>query len=197
MGRAKVLPDSGRARRGAQSVGHERDGALAAELARDLAGAAGADTDADGDGLDVGAGPGAAIGGPRPRTGSGAAPTPERTPDSEAALEVARRVVDLAADKLASDVLLLDIRGVSPIADYFVVCSAGSERQTAAILKDLEERLLEEHGRKALHTEGRADSGWVLLDYGDVIVHIFSPQQRAYYRLEELWSAATTVVRLQ
>src|SRR6185436_20140840 len=113
------------------------------------------------------------------------------------ALGMARRIVDLASDKLASDILLLDIRGVSLIADYFVICTAGSDRQTSAILKDLSERLLEEFGRKPLHTEGKGDSGWVLLDYGDVIVHIFSPQQRTFYNLEQLWAAATPVVRLQ
>jgi ribosome-associated protein len=86
---------------------------------------------------------------------------------------------------------------VSPIADYFVICTAGSERQTAAILRDLSDKLVEESGRKPLHTEGQADSGWVLLDYGDVIVHIFSPSQRAFYGLEELWSSATPVVRIQ
>ena len=105
--------------------------------------------------------------------------------------------MDLASDKQASDILLLDIRGVSLIADYFVICSSGSERQTTAILKELSDRLLEELHRKPLHTEGAADSGWVLLDYGDVIVHVFSPAQRAYYNLEQLWGQATPVVRLQ
>ena len=91
----------------------------------------------------------------------------------------------------------MDIRGISLIADYFVICTAGSDRQTAAILKDLGEKVLEEFVRKPLHTEGTADSGWVLLDYGDVIVHIFSPQQRSFYNLEQLWAAATPIVRLQ
>lgn len=117
--------------------------------------------------------------------------------ESGAALALARRIVDLTADKLASDIVLLDIRGVSPIADYFVICTAGSERQTAAILKDLSDTLLVEQQRKPLHTEGPSDSGWVLLDYGDVITHVFSPAQRAFYNLEELWAAATPVVRLQ
>jgi ribosome-associated protein len=105
--------------------------------------------------------------------------------------------VDLVSDKLASDIVLLDIRGVSLIADYFVICTAGSERQISAILKDVAEKLLEEFGRKAMHTEGKGDSGWVLLDFGDVIVHVFSPAQRSFYNLEQLWSAATPVVRLQ
>lgn len=122
---------------------------------------------------------------------------PSAAAESAAALSLARRIVDLASDKQAADILLLDIRGVSLIADYFVICTAGSERQTTAILKDLSEKLLEEFGRKPLHAEGAADSGWLLLDYGDVIVHIFSTAQRAFYNLEQLWSAATPIVRLQ
>src|SRR5713226_3206990 len=115
-------------------------------------------------------------------------------PDSAEALSLARRIVDLASDKQASDVVLLDIRGVSLIADYFVICTAGSERQASAILKDLSERLLEEFARKPMHTEGKPDSGWVLLDYGDVIVHVFSPTERTFYNLEQLWAAATPIV---
>jgi ribosome-associated protein len=91
----------------------------------------------------------------------------------------------------------LDIRGVSLIADYFVICTVGSERQATAVLKDLSEKLLEEFMRKPLHTEGKPDSGWVLLDYGDVIVHVFSPAQRTFYDLEKLWAAASPIVRLQ
>ena len=112
-------------------------------------------------------------------------------------MSLARRIVDLASDKQASDIVLLDIRGISLIADYFVICTVGSERQAGAILKDIGEKVLEEFGRKPLHTEGKPDSGWVLLDYGDVIVHVFSQSQRAFYNLEQLWSAATPIVRLQ
>ncbi len=117
--------------------------------------------------------------------------------DSAEALSLARRIVDLASDKQASDIVLLDIRGISLIADYFVICTAGSERQASAILKDLGDKLLEEFERKPLHMEGKPDSGWVLLDYGDVILHVFSPTQRAFYDLEELWAAATPIVRVQ
>ncbi|MDQ6675497.1 MAG: ribosome silencing factor [Chloroflexota bacterium] len=122
---------------------------------------------------------------------------PEATPDSIEALSLARGIVDLASDKLASEIVLLDIRGVSLVADYFVICTVGSERQASAILKDLSAKLLEEFGRKPLHTEGKPDSGWVLLDYGDVIVHVFSSAQRSFYNLEQLWASATPVVRLQ
>src|SRR5438045_9546522 len=75
-------------------------------------------------------------------------------PDSAEALSLARRIVDLASDKQSSDIVLLDIRGVSLIADYFVICTAGSERQAAAILKELGEKPLEELGRKPRHHEG-------------------------------------------
>jgi ribosome-associated protein len=78
-----------------------------------------------------------------------------------------------------------------------VICSTGSERQTSAILRDLDDKIREEFGRKALGSEGRGTSGWVLLDFGDVVVHMFTPEQRAHYDLEELWSGATTVVRVQ
>lgn len=123
--------------------------------------------------------------------------TPPTTPDSVEALRLARRVTDLASDKQASDIVLLDIRGVSLIADYFVICTVGSERQAGAILKDLSEKTLQEFGRKPSHQEGTPDSGWVLLDYGDVIVHVFSATQREFYNLEGLWATATPVVRLQ
>jgi ribosome-associated protein len=129
--------------------------------------------------------------------GPGQTPPPPPTEDSLEALDLARRIVELAADKLASDIVLLDIRGVSLIADYFVICTVGSERQATAILKDLSDKLLEEFIRKPLHTEGKPDSGWVLLDYGDVIVHVFSSTQRIFYDLEKLWAAATPIVRVQ
>jgi ribosome-associated protein len=132
-----------------------------------------------------------------PELQRGPSEAPQDTLDTAEALSLARRIVELAADKLASEIVLLDIRGVSLIADYFVICSAGSERQTTAILKDLSDKLIEEFGRKPLHTEGKGDSGWVLLDYGDVIVHVFSPAQRTFYNLEQLWSTATPIVRLQ
>ena len=123
----------------------------------------------------------------------GPAEFPPATPDSVEALSLARRIVDLASDKLASDIVLLDIRGVSLIADYFVIATAGSERQASAILKDLSDKCLEEFGRKPLHTEGKPDSGWVLLDYGDVIVHVMRADVREHYDLEGLWGDAPLV----
>ncbi len=85
---------------------------------------------------------------------------------------------------------------MASFSDYFVIASAGSERQTQAILDSVEEAMKGE-GVKPLGTEGTAKSGWVLLDYGDVIIHVFAPQERDYYDLEGLWHGATPVVRIQ
>ena len=97
--------------------------------------------------------------------------------------------------KLGEDVLLLDIRPVSTIADYFVICSGASERQIEAIGEGIRTEL-KEIGVRALHREGAALSGWVLMDYGSVIVHVFLSQTRGYYNLEQLWQDARTIVRV-
>lgn len=99
-------------------------------------------------------------------------------------------------DKQAEDILLLDISEISPFADYFVIATATSERQSQALVETLLEGLREQKV-KPLYVEGDRTSGWQLIDYGDVIVHIFSSEQRAFYRLEDLWSNARVVVRMQ
>ncbi len=100
------------------------------------------------------------------------------------------------SDKQASDIVLLDIRGLTTIADYFVICTAGTDRQIKAITDALFETL-DKEGVSPLHSEGVGGSGWVLIDYGDVIVHLFMPSERAYYSLEKLWGSATPVLRIQ
>jgi ribosome-associated protein len=110
--------------------------------------------------------------------------------------QLARAAVDIASDKKASDVILLDIREVTTFADYFVICSGNNRRQIQAIA-DAIDKELGEQGARVLHREGVAEAGWILLDFGDVIVHIFGPKEREYYRLESLWSEAKTVVYLQ
>ncbi len=104
--------------------------------------------------------------------------------------------VEIAADKQADDIILLDIRHVSSFADYFVICSAETDRQVKAITDDIDEKL-GKAGVSLLHSEGAPDSGWMLLDFGDVVVHVFAPSQRQYYHLERLWSDGIPVVRIQ
>lgn len=92
--------------------------------------------------------------------------------------------------------MMLDISDVCGFADYFVICSADSGRQMDAICQDIDKELTGE-GATLLHREGTIDSGWVLLDFGDVIIHVFSPLQREYYQLDQMWEKATPVVRIQ
>src|SRR5438874_7947588 len=107
-------------------------------------------------------------------------------------VEKARRAVELVSDKQATDITMLDIRRVSGFADYFVLCTAASERQMRAVYEAVDESLGDE-GARLLRKEGTPASGWVLLDFGDVIVHVFSPSQRDYYRLDALWKEAVPV----
>lgn len=110
--------------------------------------------------------------------------------------ELARQIVDAAAERLATDIVLLDMHEVSLLADYFVLCNAESSPQFRAILDEIDKQAKATGGR-LLHVEGEAASGWVLLDYGAVVVHIFDPELRAYYNLEGLWKDARLVVRIQ
>ena len=91
---------------------------------------------------------------------------------------------------------MLDIRQICSFADYFVICSGDSNRQLEAISEEISKTLKAE-GVMPLHSEGTADSGWVLIDFGGVIVHLFSAQQREYYRLDELWNEAVPVIRIE
>ncbi len=92
--------------------------------------------------------------------------------------------------------MLLDVREVCGFADYFVICSGDSDRQVRAIYDEVE-HILKKESILPHHVEGSVESGWLLLDFGDVIVHIFAPFEREYYHLDELWSRAIPVVRIQ
>ena len=105
-------------------------------------------------------------------------------------------MVEAASEKQASDIVLLDARGVCSFADYFVICSGDTNRQIKAIYEEVGHNL-KEAGILPNHCEGRVDSGWLLLDFGDVIVHIFATFEREYYQLDTLWSQASTVVKIQ
>ena len=91
---------------------------------------------------------------------------------------------------------MLDMEGVSLLADYFVLCDAESSPQFRAILDEIDKQA-KAAGARRLHLEGEAESGWILADYGSVVVHIFDPELRQYYDLEGLWSQARLVVRVQ
>lgn len=109
---------------------------------------------------------------------------------------MARQAVEAAADKQAIDIVLLDAREVCSFADYFVICSGDSERQLTTIYEEVRHRLKNE-GIMPHHREGTVESGWLLLDFGDIIVHIFAPFERDYYQLDELWGQAKPVLRIQ
>ena len=119
-----------------------------------------------------------------------AAPKADQEP-----LALARRIVELAEDKKAADIVLLELYPLTTLADYFVICSGGSERQIAAIADGIASELRDDK-TKPIGREGTAASHWVLLDYGSVIVHIFTPPERDYYGLEKHWSEAKTVLRV-
>ena len=104
--------------------------------------------------------------------------------------------MEAASDKQASDIVLLDARSVCSFADYFVICTGDAERQLRAIYDEVEHTLKKE-GILPNHQEGTIDSGWLLLDYVDVIVHIFATFEREYYQLDALWSDANLVLRIQ
>lgn len=120
-----------------------------------------------------------------------AAPRTDRAP-----LDLARRIVELAEDKKAADIVLLDLGELTTLADAFVICSGGSERQIAAIADGITGGLRDE-GIKPIGREGTAESHWVLLDFGSVIVHVFTPPERDYYQLERHWAGARIVLRVQ
>ena len=112
------------------------------------------------------------------------------------ALTVGRDIVDVAVDKKANDVTLLDLHQVTTLADCFVIATGTSARQIGAISSAIAERM-DDLGIHLFAMEGRPDDGWILLDYGQVIVHIFGPEERAYYDLERRWSGATTLLTIQ
>lgn len=104
--------------------------------------------------------------------------------------------MDAISERFGSNIVLLDMQQVSLLADYFVLCTAGSTPQVRAIQEEVREQATKAGGRCS-HVEGEPESGWVLLDYGSVVVHIFDQELRTYYDLEGLWSKARLIVRIQ
>ncbi|HXE76539.1 MAG TPA: ribosome silencing factor [Candidatus Xenobia bacterium] len=104
-------------------------------------------------------------------------------------LDLVRQAALAALDKKASDLVVLDLNGVASLSGYFLLCTGESSRQVQAISNGIEERLLE-RGVKPHHIEGYRHAEWILLDYLDFVVHVFSPRARAFYDLERLWRPA-------
>jgi len=109
---------------------------------------------------------------------------------------LAHAIVDAATDKKASNIVLLDLRGIILFADYFVLCNGQSVRQLDGVTEGIK-KSIKEQGVRPLSVEGKADSGWMVLDFGAVVVHVFSDELRAYYALEDLWRDASVVVHVQ
>jgi ribosome-associated protein len=104
--------------------------------------------------------------------------------------ELLEEIVRLAADKKAREVVELDLRGVLGYTDYFVLCTGNTARQTKAIHDGILEGLKREHETLPRQVEGAAKADWILMDYLDVVVHVFTPETREFYRLEQLWGEA-------
>ncbi len=110
-------------------------------------------------------------------------------------LSFAHHIVDVLQEHKGENIILLDIRDLAPFADYFVICSGTSDRMLDALA-----HIVLDEGRKFKirgRMEGNARSGWVLLDFGEIVVHLFAPDLREYYRLEDLWAEGKTLVHIQ
>lgn len=103
--------------------------------------------------------------------------------------DIAQKIAAAANDKKAKDILLLNMDGLSPVTDFYVICSAGNSTLVKAIADNIEDKLAEA-GVYPTHKEGYADARWVLLDYGDVVAHVFLEEERDFYNLEQLWADA-------
>ena len=115
----------------------------------------------------------------------------------DSSYRLAQTVAQAADDRKGADIVLLKVSDVSYLADYFVVVTGFSNVQVRAIASSIEDKVEQELQRRPLRVEGQQEGNWMLMDYGDVIVHIFDPGTRDFYDLEELWKNAPVVVRIQ
>lgn len=118
--------------------------------------------------------------------------TKQKTTEALSAFEIAQAAAQLASEKKAEDLVLLDVAGACSYADYFVICSAPSERQVMAIAKSVDDGL-RRGGIKPINVEGMRQGTWVLIDTGEVVVHCFLSSARDYYDLEGFWADAKEV----
>jgi len=119
---------------------------------------------------------------------------PRRTTEEEGialeSKEIALLAAEAASDKKAEDILAIEVAELLVVTDYFVICTGRTDRQVRTIADEVEERLRERAGIKPIGREGAEEGRWVLLDFADVVVHVFQPAERDFYRLEKLWSDA-------
>lgn len=116
---------------------------------------------------------------------------------AEQGIEIARTIVASLEKIKGEDIVLLDIEEICSFTDYFVICTGSSRRMIKALADEVSKQVKEMHVVRAQSVEGQASDGWVLIDYGDVILHIFSHDLRGYYQLEELWHEGKVLVRVQ
>ena len=107
--------------------------------------------------------------------------------------ELAKKIAEAANDKKAAEIILLKVADVSYLADYFVIATGFSKTQIRAISDEIETKIVEELQQCPLRVEGKTDGNWILQDYGDVIVHLFLPEEREYYNLEAFWGHAERI----
>jgi ribosome-associated protein len=125
--------------------------------------------------------------------------TTTRTPETNAEIasrDLALRIADILSETPASDTVVLDIRGLSTFSDFFVICSGENERQLRAITERLQEELRED-GIRPQRVEGTPQSGWMVIDYNDAIVHVFDNELRDFYKMERLWAEAPRLLAIQ
>jgi len=121
---------------------------------------------------------------------SSQAPVPADKAEAIDSQALADRVARIASDRKAMDIRVIDLRGIVGYTDFFVICSGNTERQTKAISDAVHRELKDEEGLIPRRAEGAREARWILLDYLDCVVHIFTPEAREFYRLENLWGEA-------
>ena len=107
--------------------------------------------------------------------------------------DVARAAAQAAYDKKAKDIAVIDLTELSDVCDYFVIATGSNNRQADSIVDEVEEQVAKAYDEHPFSIEGREERSWILMDYGSVIVHVFTPEAREYYRLEKLWGDAPTL----
>jgi ribosome-associated protein len=111
-------------------------------------------------------------------------------------VELAHTAVNALEDKKGENIILLDLQGISSFTDFFVICSGTSDRMLDALADGTIEAIHNKFHRKG-HREGQARDGWLVIDFGQVIVHLFAPEERRYYKLEELWGKGKILLHMQ